>query len=466
MAGGDPTLKSVARRGDVMARGVNGWGPVPVASLLETSATTTPNAIAKYSNSTGKLANSGVLVDASNNVTGAVAQTNTGLLTLDLGTGALPAEVGASTLRVAQADTIPVRMEAFGFAATGLTLRGRAAEGTRASLAATADLRAFWFLSANGYTGSAWADSGAYTQRADGLWSGSNTGCFYRWTGVPNGSTVAATWMELKNAALSIPAGGLSIAGNFAQTGANTFSTGTGAISLNGTTTISSATAQLTISRTTGVNSSIVEFKDSTNAKYNWIAASQYSSDNAFEITPSTVAGGSTYSTPSILIAGATGRVSVGPIGSTFKGNIIAGVQDGTAFTAGAVGEKIESTINSTQNAAATGTYLALTSITLTPGDWFITGWVEAIPNGATLTVDGTTEMLIGTVSASNTGSTVAYDRGQSNHPIVAGVRHQIIVPCKRVNISSSTTYYANVLATFTLGTPQWIGSLSATRIR
>lgn len=159
-------------------------------------------------------------------------------------------------------------------------------------------------------------------------------------------------------------------------------------------------------------------------------------------------------------------RSHLGTIGGTFAGNVLAGVQDGTAAVAGQVGETSTSTISTPQNAAATGTYLALTSLTLPPGDWLISGWVESIPNGGTLTVDGPTELVIGTTSASAAGSVAGFDRATENHPIVGGVRHQIVIPAKRVNISASTTYYANVLATFTLGTPQWVGSISATRMR
>lgn len=174
-------------------------------------------------------------------------------------------------------------------------------------------------------------------------------------------------------------------------------------------------------------------------------------------------------SAANLISAGGLGvakRSFLGTIGGTFKGNVLAGVQDATAAVSGQVGEKIESTISSPQNAAATGVYLALTSISLTAGDWIISGWVESIPNGSVITVDAATELVIGTTSASNTGSTAGYDRATENHAVAAGTRHQIIVPAKRVNISATTSFYANVLATFTVGTPTFIGSLSATRVR
>jgi hypothetical protein len=159
-------------------------------------------------------------------------------------------------------------------------------------------------------------------------------------------------------------------------------------------------------------------------------------------------------------------RAFLGTIGSTFKGHVLAGVQDGTAFTAGAVGEYIESTVSTPTNAAATGTYLALTSISLTPGQWDIASVVQALPNGSTVTVDGATELVVGTTTASATGSTVGYDRQTENFAIATGNAHQIVVPRKIVNISATTTYYVNVLATYTVGTPQFVGSISAIRMR
>jgi hypothetical protein len=109
---------------------------------------------------------------------------------------------------------------------------------------------------------------------------------------------------------------------------------------------------------------------------------------------------------------------------------------------------------------------LALTSLTLTPGDWILSAWVESIPNGATITVDGATELAIGTTTASNAGSVAGYDRVTENHSIATGVRHQLVIPAKHVLIAVPTTYFMNVLATYTLGTPQFIGTLSARRIR
>ncbi len=140
MGGPDPKLNGIARRGDVMARGPSGWGPVSLSTLLGSETETvidanfsiigsgdaskklkfevdaqttgktltvntgaqtadrtatmpvlagaanvvvreaalTDNAVTRADGTTGKIQDSGVIVDDSNNVTGVVALTLTG----------------------------------------------------------------------------------------------------------------------------------------------------------------------------------------------------------------------------------------------------------------------------------------------------------------------------------------------------------------------------------------------------
>jgi hypothetical protein len=149
----------------------------------------------------------------------------------------------------------------------------------------------------------------------------------------------------------------------------------------------------------------------------------------------------------------------------SFTGNVIWGVRSGDAASAGQIGETIKSVISAATNAAATGTYLALTSIALTPGDWSIVGAAQSIPNGATHTVGGNLRLAVGTTSASATGAV----RGESllllAHNTVSEYA-SMTTPTIRVNLSASTTYYLNVMQTYSAGTPQWTGSIVATRVR
>lgn len=126
--------------------------------------------------------------------------------TIDLGTGALPAAVGAPWFRLAGADGVPARMEAFAFAASGINFRASCASGTRATPTATSDARAFMYFVARGYDGSAWGDAAYYGVLADGAWSGTNKGSYHQWYGVSNGSTTQVEWMRLQGGALGLGA--------------------------------------------------------------------------------------------------------------------------------------------------------------------------------------------------------------------------------------------------------------------
>jgi hypothetical protein len=138
----------------------------------------------------------------------------------------------------------------------------------------------------------------------------------------------------------------------------------------------------------------------------------------------------------------------------------------GLSPSAGQVGELIEAKTSTATNAAATGTYLALASITLTAGNW----WISAIANeepgtGATTTAGGALEALVGTTTASATGATRGYDWVKISHALALADSNSLTVPCKRVSITTPTTYYLNVLQTYSAGVPQWRGMLSATRM-
>ena len=136
-------------------------------------------------------------------------------------------------------------------------------------------------------------------------------------------------------------------------------------------------------------------------------------------------------------------------------------------FSAPSTAQIIESTVSTATNAAATGTYLALASITLPAGSWTISAIANGEPGTAAVTtVGGALEALIGSTTASSAGATRGYDWAKSSHELASGDCEVLTIPSKRVSIVVSTTYYLNVLATYTAGTPQWRGSLSAARIR
>jgi hypothetical protein len=63
-------------------------------------------------------------------------------------------------------------------------------------------------------------------------------------------------------------------------------------------------------------------FTVSSGTKYNWMVAAQENIDNCFEITPSTTAGGSTFSTPAVVI-NSSGNLGLGVTPSAWGGGFI-----------------------------------------------------------------------------------------------------------------------------------------------
>jgi len=79
-------------------------------------------------------------------------------------------------------------------------------------------------------------------------------------------------------------------------------------LSVSGTAEVSTS---LTLYEATGGSGSKL-FLKTVGANYNFLIGRQYNVNNGFEITPSTTAGGSTFSTPAFVIAGGTGNVGIG----------------------------------------------------------------------------------------------------------------------------------------------------------
>jgi len=154
------------------------------------------------------------------------------------------------------------------------------------------------------------------------------------------------------------------------------------------------------------------------------------------------------------------------PGAGAFSGHVIFGITDGTSVLTGQIGEYPSNIISTATNAAASGSYLQLATISLTAGDWDIFAYAEQSLNAATLTANGAVEVLVGTTTASNTGTTQGYDRVTGIQPATNTTAAPIAIPIKRVQITATTSYFLNVLATYTAGTPQWRGSISARRVR
>lgn len=168
-------------------------------------------------------------------------------------------------------------------------------------------------------------------------------------------------------------------------------------------------------------------------------------------------------------ITGTSGITVANGIGTiALTGNTsIAGTTGNTSASAGNIGEEVNSLISTYTNYTTTATYQNITSITLTAGDWDISAFGAFSSNGATITAAGNSIFLIGTATASATGATEGQSIAYIPQAALLGtsIESTSISPF-RVSLSGTTTYYLNTQANFTLGNPQYVGSIRARRLR
>jgi hypothetical protein len=159
--------------------------------------------------------------------------------------------------------------------------------------------------------------------------------------------------------------------------------------------------------------------------------------------------------------------ITGGSVNGTALGNstpstaVIVGVSTNSNAAAGIIGEYIESYI---ALASATGltTNVAknVTSISLTAGDWDVSGWVGFTLNGATTS----TAFAAGTSSTSATLSTDYFVETFTS--AVSGSVQQYPAPITRFSLAATTTIYLIAYCTFLVSTAAAYGRISARRIR
>lgn len=148
---------------------------------------------------------------------------------------------------------------------------------------------------------------------------------------------------------------------------------------------------------------------------------------------------------------------------SNSSGVAVHGTNTNNNASTGFVGEYIEALQSTFTNFPTSNQYGDLGSITLGAGDWEISMIVNYKLNGATATAS-TWEAGIGTVTGN---SATGLTRGVNDLVMDAPASfNAITIPPYRVSISGSTTYFAKVLAVYSLGNPQYAGRISARRPR
>jgi hypothetical protein len=152
---------------------------------------------------------------------------------------------------------------------------------------------------------------------------------------------------------------------------------------------------------------------------------------------------------------------------TTALGLIIPGTQINDSAAAGNVGEYIESVTNG--NCAATGVIFDATSISLTPGDWDVTGVIYYTPNGATF--PSFADFILGISQTSGNSSTGLVNGSNVINVTAPGLstftQMTVVVPSYRQSLSATTTIYLKgLIATYSGATPTYSCRISARRMR
>ncbi len=157
-------------------------------------------------------------------------------------------------------------------------------------------------------------------------------------------------------------------------------------------------------------------------------------------------------------------------------GTAIRGTTLITAAATSFVGQTVTSTISSAQNAAATNTLLALTSITIDAGDWNVSASVTLLTNSSTIT--GVCQVVVGRTTASTANTVSGLDEVGIAPAVATAGQNTVCVSTLSVqsngtnctvngaNSVASQVLYLNVLATYSAGTPTWRGTITARRVR
>lgn len=143
----------------------------------------------------------------------------------------------------------------------------------------------------------------------------------------------------------------------------------------------------------------------------------------------------------------------------------ILGITNGSNACVGCVGEVIESTVLAGSAVSLTNNVAAnVTTISLTPGDWEVTGYVALTLNAATVT-----SQIISWVSATSaTVPTFPNSGGMyyANYSASTAQWSGANVGPMRFNVTTTTTVYLSEYVSFITNTAAAYGYIKAIRIR
>lgn len=141
----------------------------------------------------------------------------------------------------------------------------------------------------------------------------------------------------------------------------------------------------------------------------------------------------------------------------------IVGTTAADSANAGSVGEYVVSDIpNTSAVSLSTGTSSNVTSITLSAGDWDVSGSISFNSAGSTVR-----NYLIGGISTTSATLPTGEFRAATNTPNSAAFTDDAYaLPVQRINVSTTTTVYLVAQASFTTSTCKAYGMIRARRVR
>jgi hypothetical protein len=160
------------------------------------------------------------------------------------------------------------------------------------------------------------------------------------------------------------------------------------------------------------------------------------------------------------------GSATVNQVASlAYEGCSFKGSTTNDSASAGNVGEYVSSNVSGTGTSLTTATATNLTTISLTAGDWDVSGAISFI--GAAGTTISDTYAAVSTTTADTTQSdfsTCSFARHQLTY--TAGTNPTETIPTLRLSLSSTTTVYLVAYCAFGVSTLKAIGIIRARRVR
>ncbi len=144
------------------------------------------------------------------------------------------------------------------------------------------------------------------------------------------------------------------------------------------------------------------------------------------------------------------------------------GVTTNSNAAAGYIGEEIKSVVSTFTNYTTSATYQNVTSITLTAGDWDVSALVTLATNSSTLSATSPQTAISTTTAATDSHTVQGVNMASISTSGLTGAAtgETMTITPYRVSLSSTTTLYLISQASFTIGNPQYVGSIRARRIR